>query len=98
VAIRASANSSSCPLCGAVAFRVRSHYVRRLGELPIADRRTDLKQARRFSATMAVAQVGFLQSGSTASWGLALDAQAVSMMSSMRSLSFVSTLRYNCYV
>src|SRR3978361_754061 len=42
VVIRASANSCSCPLCGAVAFRVHSRYTRRLGDLPIAGHRTEL--------------------------------------------------------
>ena len=49
VVIRASANSCSCPLCGAVAFRVHSRYARRLGDLPIAGRRTELiLRTRRF--------------------------------------------------
>ena len=49
VVIRASANSCSCPLCGAVAFRVHSRYTRRLGDLPIAGHRTELiLRTRRF--------------------------------------------------
>lgn len=49
VVIRASANSCSCPLCGAVAFRVHSRYTRRLGDLPFAGHRTELiLRARRF--------------------------------------------------
>jgi len=47
--IRASASSCSCPLCGAVARRVHSRYLRRVGDLPVAGRRTEMiLQTRRF--------------------------------------------------
>lgn len=49
VAIKALAISCSCPLCGTVARRVHSRYLRRLGDLPIAGRRTEMVlRARRF--------------------------------------------------
>jgi transposase len=49
VAIRASANSCSCALCGVVASRVHSRYLRRLGDLPVAGRRSELiLRTRRF--------------------------------------------------
>ena len=47
--IRASASSCSCPLCGAVTRRVHSRYARRVGDLPVAGRRTEIiLRARRF--------------------------------------------------
>ena len=49
VAIRASAASCPCPLCGAAARRVHSRYLRRLVDLPVGGRRTELVlRARRF--------------------------------------------------
>ena len=49
VVIRASANSCSCALCGVVASRVHSRYMRRLGDLPVAGHRSELiLRTRRF--------------------------------------------------
>jgi transposase len=49
VMIRGSASSCPCPLCKTVAYRVHSRYFRRLADLPIAGRPTEmLLQARRF--------------------------------------------------
>jgi transposase len=49
VSIRAAGGSCPCPLCGAVARRVHSRYVRRLVDLPLGGRRAELVlQARRF--------------------------------------------------
>jgi transposase len=49
VAITASTASRPCPLCGAAAFRVHSRYLRRLVDLPVGGRRTELVlRARRF--------------------------------------------------
>src|SRR5262249_40872320 len=49
VAIRAAAGSCPCPLCGAMALRVHSRYRRRVADLPLAGRRTEMVlQARRF--------------------------------------------------
>jgi transposase len=49
VAVRASAASCPCPLCGAAARRVHSRYLRRLVDLPVAGRSTELVlRARRF--------------------------------------------------
>jgi transposase len=49
IAIRSSASSCRCPLCGAVCDRVHSRYERNLADLPITGRRTRLiLRARRF--------------------------------------------------
>jgi transposase len=49
VAIRASAASCPCPLCGVMARRVHSRYLRRLLDLPVGGRRTEMiLEARRF--------------------------------------------------
>jgi transposase IS204/IS1001/IS1096/IS1165 family protein len=49
VAIRASGASCPCPLCGAMAGRVHSRYLRRLLDLPVGGRRTEMVlRARRF--------------------------------------------------
>ncbi len=49
VAITASATSRPCPLCGSLARRVHSRYLRRLLDLPVGGRRTEMVlQARRF--------------------------------------------------
>lgn len=47
--MRASASTCLCPLCGTVAARVHSLYLRRLGDLPVASRSAELiLRARRF--------------------------------------------------
>jgi transposase len=49
VAITASAASCPCPLCGSLARRVHSRYLRRLLDLPVGGRRTEMVlRARRF--------------------------------------------------
>src|SRR4051794_1311515 len=49
VAIRASTASCPCPLCGTMARRAHSRYLRKLADLPVAGRRTGMAlQARRF--------------------------------------------------
>jgi transposase len=49
VVIRGSASSCPCPLCKTVAHRVHSRYSRRLGDLPVAGRPTEMiLRARRF--------------------------------------------------
>ena len=59
VAITASAASCPCPLCGAAARRVHSRYLRRLVDLPVGGRRTELVlRARGFSATQAAVSAG----------------------------------------
>lgn len=48
VAVRGSAAACLCPLCGAMARRVHSRYLRRRVDLPIGGRRTEMVlQARR---------------------------------------------------
>ena len=49
VSIRASAASCPCPLCGAMARRVHSRYLRKVADLPVAGRFTEIALlARRF--------------------------------------------------
>jgi transposase len=49
VAIRAAGGSCPCPRCGAMALRVHSRYRRKVADLPLAGRRTEMVlEARRF--------------------------------------------------
>jgi transposase len=49
VVIRGSASSCPCPLCRTVAHRVHSRYSRKLGDLPVSGRPTEMiLRARRF--------------------------------------------------
>ena len=49
VTIKAAAASCRCPLCGSMARRVRSRYLRRVVDLPLAGRRTEIiLRARRY--------------------------------------------------
>lgn len=49
VTIRASSTSCPCPLCGSMARRVHSRYLRSLGDLPVGGRGAEIELwARRF--------------------------------------------------
>ena len=49
LAVRASTDACACPLCGVVARRVHSCYLRKVGDLPVAGLRTEMiLRARRF--------------------------------------------------
>jgi transposase len=65
VSIRATEASCPCPLCGATARRVHSRYLRKVADLPVAGRLTEIALlARRFFCDESACHAEFSPNGS----------------------------------